>query len=367
MNTTKYSTKYNEITRLLLERLAKDKKNENIVFSPMSIVLLLGIVADAVQGKSRDEILGVIGGGFSFEELLTVLKEIQADATESGSLVSSNAVCIKDSISKSIRPEYKNRLKDTFDGKLFASADIVHDVNAWVKEKTNGMIENAADESMNHMLACLMNAIAFDAEWMEKYEDDDIHEDEFNNADGTLSEVQMLESSEDTYIEDEFFTGFVKPYKDKKYAFMALLPKKKSASFLHRAVNQIDFSKLLSEATYETVYVTMPEYKYDFGEDLTGLFKDMGVSTLFTPEADFSPMSSEWLKVDSIVHKAHIEVDRKGTKAAAVTMAFVVAGCAPSMDLKSVVLDRPFVYAIMNTETKLPVFVGLYNKAGNLL
>jgi len=100
---------------------------------------------------------------------------------------------------------------------------------------------------------------------------------------------------------------------------------------------------------------------------LTGLFKDMGVSTLFTPEADFSPMSSEWLKVDSIVHKAHIEVDRKGTKAAAVTMAFVVAGCAPSMDLKSVVLDRPFVYAIMNTETKLPVFVGLYNKAGNLL
>lgn len=75
-------------------------------------------------------------------------------------------------------------------------------------------------------------------------------------------------------------------------------------------------------------------------------------------------MSREWLKVDSIVHKAHIEVDRKGTKAAAVTMAFVVAGCAPLGGFKSVVLNRPFVYAIMNRETKLPVFAGIYNQAG---
>lgn len=364
MKTIEYNAKYNEIARLFLERFAKGKKNENIVFSPMSIILLLGIVADAVQGEARDEILDVIGGDFYYEDLLTVLKKIQAEATKTGSLMSSNAVCVKESISKSIRPEYSNRLKDIFEGKLFMSADIVRDVNAWVKEKTKGMIEKAADESMNQMMACLMNAIAFGAEWMEEYEDDDIHEDEFNNADGTVSEVQMLESAEDTYIEDEFFTGFVKPYKDEKYAYMALLPKKKkSASFLHRALNQIDFSKLFSEATYETVYVTMPEYKYDFGEDLTGLLKNMGISTLFTPEADFSPMSSEWLKVDAIVHKAHIEVDRQGTKAAAVTMAFVVAGCAPSMDFKSVVLDRPFVYAIMNTETKLPVFAGIFNQA----
>ena len=251
-----------------------------------------------------------------------------------------------------------------FGGKLFTSADIVRDVNAWVKDKTKGMIEKVADESMNQMLACLMNAIAFEAEWMEQYEEGDIYDGEFNNSDGTVSEVQMLNSSEDTYIEDEFFTGFMKPYKDEKYAFMALLPKKKkSASFLLRAIKQIDFSKLFNEAVYGTVYVTMPEFKYDFGEDLTGLCKEFGINTLFTPEADFTPMSSEWLKVDSIIHKAHIEVDRKGTKAAAVTMAFVVAGCAPSMDFKSVCLDRPFVYAIMDTETGLPVFTGIYNQA----
>ncbi len=364
MEIKEYSGKYNEIARLLMESFAKAKKGENIVISPMSILMLLGIAADAVQGKTRDEILDVIGNGMSYDDLLAVLKGIQLDSEKSGSLMSSNAVCVKESISGSISAGYPDRLKEVFAGKLFTSSDIVRDVNAWVKEKTKGMIEDAADESMNHMLACLMNAIAFEAEWMEQYEDDDIHEGDFYNADGTVSEVQMLESSEDTYIENEFFTGFMKPYKDEKYAFMALLPKKKkSASFLLRAMKQIDFTKLLGEATYGTVYVTMPEFKYDFSEDLTGLCKEFGISTLFTPEADFSPMSSEWLKVDSIIHKAHIEVDRKGTKAAAVTMAYVVAGCAPSMDFKSVCLDRPFVYAIMDTETGLPVFTGIYNQA----
>ena len=73
----------------------------------------------------------------------------------------------------------------------------------------------------------------------------------------------------------------------------------------------------------------MPEYKYDFGQDLTEICKELGIKSAFTPGADFSAMSTEWLRLDSIIHKAHIEVDRNGTKAAAVTMGMVMCGCAP--------------------------------------
>lgn len=364
MEIKEYTGKYNGITGKLFESFLKTKKGENILLSPMSVIMLLGMAAEAVDGKTRDEIVRVLCEDSSYEDCLAVLKEIQKLSIESESLMSSNVVCVKKDIYASITEGYEERLKENFDGKLISTDDIVKDVNEWVDKKTKGMIRNAADDSMNQMLACLMNAIAFEAEWMEEYEDDDIHEGDFNNADGTISEVQMMESSEDTYIEDDFFTGFIKPYKDENYAFMALLPKKKkSSSFLLRAAKQIDFSRLMEEATYGTVYVTMPEFKYDFGEDLTGLCKEFGINILFTPEADFSPMSKEWLKVDSIIHKAHIEVERKGTKAAAVTMAYAVAGCAPSKDFKTVCLDRPFVYAIMNTVTGLPVFTGIYNQA----
>jgi serpin B len=73
----------------------------------------------------------------------------------------------------------------------------------------------------------------------------------------------------------------------------------------------------------------------------------MGINKIFSPGADFSPLSNEMLKADSIVHKARIEVDRKGTKAAAATAMFLVAGCAPMSNPKVVRLDRPFINAII--------------------
>lgn len=357
MTIAEYRGKYNEITRALITSFAEAKEGGNIVLSPLSVIMLLGIAAGAVNGKARDEIMNVIGCHASYDEFMDLLKEIRTQAVESGSLVLLNAVCVKESISGSMAAGYPDHLKEIFDGNLFSSSDIVRDVNAWVKEKTKGMIEDAADESMNQMLACLMNAIVFEAEWLEQYEEDQIQEGNFQNADGTVTEVRMLKSSENTYIEDAFFTGFMKPYQDEKYAFMALRPKKR------RAFQQIDFAKLLDSATYGRVFVTMPEFRYDFGKDLTGLCKELGMNTLFTVEADFSPMSREWLHLDSIIHKAHIEVVRKGTKAAAVTAGYAVASCALSMEYKSVCLDRPFVYAIVNTQTGMPVVTGIYNQA----
>ena len=71
-------------------------------------------------------------------------------------------------------------------------------------------------------------------------------------------------------------------------------------------------------------------------------------------------MSSEWLKMDSILHKAHIEVDRQGTKAAATSIGVIEVGRA-LLNYKTVLLDRPFIFAIMHNSTALPVFTGILN------
>ena len=106
----------------------------------------------------------------------------------------------------------------------------------------------------------------------------------------------------------------------------------------------------------------MPEFTFSFEDDLTGFFKELGIRSLFSPDADFSPLTSEWIKADSIIHKAKIEVDSEGTKAAAATAMFAVAGCAPMFDAKEVILNRPFLFAIMHNETGLPVFTGCLNQ-----
>ncbi len=169
----------------------------------------------------------------------------------------------------------------------------------------------------------------------------------------------MLYSREKKYIENAFYKGFLKPYKGSDYSFMALLPGKKSSSFMKRALKELDFSGLFREATDTKVDVSIPEFTCDDTIQLTKLLGDMGIKTLFSSRADFSPMSAGPLKMESIIHKAHIEVDKRGTKAAAVTMGFV-AGCAPVMEeIKRVYLNRPFIYAIIHHETGLPVFAGI--------
>ena len=356
-----YEKEYNKITGELLERLNANNEGKNVIMSPMSIIMLLGILAESVGKDTRDEVIKVLGGKLSYEDVRDVLSKIQKDCMKTESLMSSNAVCVKEDIKDSILSDYIERLAETYDGKLFASSDMASDVNAWVEEKTRGMIKNAAGDSLKNVVACLMNAAAFEAEWEELYEKDYIYEEEFHNEDGSVVNVDMLHSKEYGWIENENLTGFIKSYKDEKYAFMALLPDEGVS--MKKVIKKLDFTGLFSNAEDEKVTVTMPEYKYDFGQDLTEICKELGIRSAFTPGADFSPMSTEWLRLDSIIHKAHIEVDRHGTKAAAVTMGMVMCGCAPMMKQRIVILDRPFIYAIMDTETKLPIFAGIYKNA----
>lgn len=72
--------------------------------------------------------------------------------------------------------------------------------------------------------------------------------------------------------------------------------------------------------------------------------------------ADFSPVTKEWLKGDKIIHKARIQVNEEGTRAAAIT-SFPMVGAA--FIEEELIFDRPFIYAIMNNTTGLPAFAGI--------
>lgn len=354
--------RYHRLTRQMLDECIAEHPGENVIFSPYSILALLTIAANASAGESREQIVKALGAD-SYESLLSDINRLQTKLAKTGQLSVANATLINASIADSIMPGYDEQLKKLFDGSLIVSKDMVSDVNAWVEEKTDGQIGQIANESMKAMLACLINAILFDADWKDKYESDDIYEDDFTNADGTTSEVQMLSSTEWRYLENDFFTGFAKPYKA-NYSYVALLPKKaKSKTFLKRAIKELNISELLqNEKKMETI-VKMPEFETAFEQDVTRICQNMGITEIFTPGADFSPMSSKWLKMDQIVHKAKVEVNRKGTKAAAVTMGVIRLGCAPDFkNIRFVRLDRPFLYAVVHNETGLPVFSGMVNQ-----
>lgn len=363
-NYSTYTDKYNELSRTLLRAVVEKEEKKNVVVSPMSVLAALCLIARATAGNTREEILSCISDEYSMDEMTNIIREITEKAGKTGELKNANAVGVDERIKDSINDDFIRNLKDAFSGELFASEKLEEDINNWVNEHTNGMIDKLIDGPVDDMIACILNAVAFEADWEKEYWEDDIYEDDFTNADGTVTEVEMLSSEEERYIEDGGYTGFLKPYKGKAYSFMALLPKHKTNRFMLHDLKTVDFTKLFNESIEVPVNVSMPEFKYTYGGDISDICRSLGMKQAFTPAADFSPMTTEWAKLDSIIHKAHIELDRKGTKAAAVTAAMVVCGCAlvPEDETKYVTLDRPFVYAIMHNETGLPIFTGVVNQ-----
>lgn len=363
-NNKTITERYNSTNRLLLQELVTKNPKGNLVFSPFSILMLLLIGSESTGGSTREEIAGFLGDKVPYEEIRKQLFMLNKELTSSPVLKSANAVCVRHDIKDTIAPTYITSLKKNLSGELFASRNMISDVNRWVYKKTRGMITEIADDSMRDILASLLNAVAFESKWQQSYEEDDIWDEEFRNADGSISDIPMLHSEEDCFICNDLFTGFTKPYKGVGFSFMALLPRDEDPKAILHAIEDIDFPELYKSQQYCPVEVAIPEFKYSCDCNLDSFMQKNGMTEIFSDHADFSPMSTEWLKFEKVLHKAVIEVDRKGTKAAAVTIAEIGIGGFMPLENPEVILDRPFLFAIVHDETGLPVFTGIVNQIG---
>jgi serpin B len=212
----------------------------------------------------------------------------------------------------------------------------------------------------------LVNAVAFDAEWQKKYEPEDVHKNIFNSIDGTKDSVDFMFSTEGTTISDDTATGFIKYYQGGEYAFAAILPDEELS--LKEYVNSLTpekFSKLLeSKTNEELIRAGMPKFSYDYSSKLNDSLISMGMPSAFDGDlADFGRMFDRSDPnfnnpyIDYVLHKTHIDVDEEGTRAAAATVVSM-KDCAVLVPEKKIILDRPFMYAIIDTKTNIPVFIG---------
>ena len=271
-----------------------------------------------------------------------------------------------------INLDYRDYIQKTFKAdfnNVKFGGDTHNQINKWVDEKTNHMIPTLFDQPFEpNTVMVLVNAIKFEAKWKTGYTDDQVVKREFKGADGNI-ETDMLSSREKGYFETDKATGFIKYYEGEEYAFVTILPKDEKANaneFLNSFTYE-DYKKFFESRTSAEVRALMPEFKSDYSAELNNPLKNLGVTDAFDEnKADLKGIANPAegnLYVTHVIHKTHIEVDRKGTKAAAATaVTMKVAGVAPMQDEpKEVICDRPYVYAIVDTVTMNPVFIGTVN------
>ena len=364
--------------QLFAKAVAEEGEHPNVLLSPTSIQLAFGMTENGANGETLEQMEQVIGGGVSIDEmnpLLCGLSERFRTAQDVKWNVA-NSIWFKDDGACSVKDEFAQKALSWYGADIWKAPfddTTLADINGWVNSETKGMIPEILDEIPPDARMYLINAIAFEGEWMKEYEESDILEGcSFTNADGSKTDVTMLYSTEERYFTLGNGTGFLRNYKGGEYSFMGLLPEEGTdldTYIAELAEEDADLAAAIRESEYGTVIVKIPEFTDDYDIEMSDMLTGMGMDIAFDPlRADFSNILETKdgedfpVCINRVLHKTHIEVDREGTRAAAVTaIEMADAACDPVVDPVHIYLERPFIYGIIDNETGLPVFLGCVN------
>lgn len=360
----------------LIKTINNKNGQSNYLISPYSIEMALAMLRDGAKGNTKDEIKTVIGD-----------RNIN-DVTIKNRISVANAVFIKNEYRNYVKKDYYNILRGKYNSEIlydeFKTPQVIND---WVNKKTNGMIPNILNNIDENFALGIANALAIDVEWNSPFDCSDTTNEKFTKADGKIIHTEMmhktLKYSGYKYLENVSAKGVIIPYKrynkttgeedyndDNNLEFVAILPNDNVNNYINNLTENalIDLLSSAREVTSDfEIKLALPRFKYDY--ELTK-FKDilmqLGINRAFDQTtADFTnimPKNEEVgnLYVGEAIHKTHIDLNEKGTKAAAVTyFGMYTSGMILEKESVKITFNKPFIYIIRDSKTNEMLFFGI--------
>ena len=343
---------------------ASNEEGKNTLISPLSVLVALSMTANGAAENTLVQMENVLG--MPVDELNGFIKAYSASLPrgEKYKLNLANSIWLDNGFPAN--DEFLQTNTDYYGTGIyerpFNDDKTLDEINDWVNKKTEEMIPEILDEIPEDAVMYLINALAFEAEWEEMYGEYSVRENEFTKENGEKQTIQMMYSIESKYISDENAEGFIKYYKDGKYAFAVLKPKEgMSVAEYVETLNGEKLNKTLSEAQSISINAGLPKFETEYDVEMSDILKAMGMTDAFDKNvADFTGISTlkgEELFIGRVLHKTFISVCEKGTKAGAATVVEVQDECAPMYE-KTIILDSPFVYMLIDCENNIPFFIG---------
>ncbi len=350
-----------------IELFKNSENGENTLVSPFSVMCALAMTANGADGETLSQMEETLG--MSAEKLNAYIHKYaeMLPQSEKAKLSSANSIWFAEEKGFTPNTDFLQLNADYYGASIYKAKfdnTTVRDINTWVNQKTDGMIKEVLKDLSSDAVMCLVNALAFEAEWGSVYYKNDVRTTTFTKADGTMQNVEMMYGDEGTYLEDENAKGFMKYYSGGGYAFAALLPDEGiSVSDYVQSLTGEKLKAILDGKQSCSVDTGLPKFKCECSYEMSDILKQMGMTDAFREEkADFSKLGSSTdgnIYINRVIHKTFIEVGEKGTRAGAATVVEMNAEGMPFTDeVKEVILDRPFVYMIIDTNANLPLFMG---------
>ena len=354
--------------KLLRKTTAKGK---NTLISPTSVALALGMTENGAKGNTLSQFEALLGGRMNLDALNKAFASERAvlKSTAGGKFLLANSIWYRDK-NMTVKRQFLQANADFFGAGAFqldfSGPATPEKINSWVSQNTDGKIDKMVEKIGPSDMMYLINTLYLEQDWKIPY---DGSTDSVFHAPGGDQTVKMMDSSE-TYLHAENAQGILKPLKDVRFAFVAILPDEKplaeypnSGALLDDYVAGFTCDKLLNllrSAGNDHTSAFLPKFKFACDLTLNDALISLGLSDAFDgSKADFSAMGSTSsdgnLYIKDVLHKTFIEVDELGIKAGAATKATIAVSSAP---VKPLVFDRPFLIAVVDTQTMLPVFLG---------
>jgi len=335
---------------------------ENVVFSPTSIQFCFALAALGAGGETRDQICNVLGLPTDDAGLLAFL---MSGNTPAEGLSVANAVFVDQKAT--LIPNYLEAVQRaaTVESLNFADGDAAAEIiNQMVREATKNMIAGIVDAAaVQNAVMVLVNAIHFAREWAEKLTL--IGDKEFKLDDGNTVKVPFISTGvkerKVLYAKMAGYQVVSLPYEGGNFNGVLVIPDDNvSVAKMVDSLTESGLQEAWSALRMQDVKLSFPKFKIKWEYELSILLKALGITNAFVPAlADFRYMCDQLLFASQVLHKAVIEVDEDGTRAAAVT-AVVMRSLSISIPIV-IDVDRPFLFAVVGKDGEIHFLTAVEN------
>ncbi|KFO88168.1 Alpha-1-antiproteinase 2, partial [Buceros rhinoceros silvestris] len=340
--------------------------DKNVFFSPMSISTAFATLAVGAKSSTLFQIFEGLGfDGLtetrirdiheSFQKVLAVLNCTDVNITLNIGNALFTAIEPLRTFSENIKKFYGAEISPS---NFHNPEEARKQINKYVEDKTKGKIPELIGHLDQSTVMVLVNYIYFKAAWEKSFDPLATYEDDFFVNTNASVKVSMMQSENDyNYHWDHSLSCEVVelPYQGTARALL-ILPDDGKMKQVEDALSKETICKWDSNLATRRLDLRLPKISISGSYDVKKLFKEMGITEVFSSNADLSGISgSRDLRVSQAIHKALLQVDEAGTEAAGATAITLTRILTPSVNIK---FNKPFLILISDKETSTTLFMG---------
>lgn len=344
--------------------------NKNVFFSPLSTYLALSMAYEGSKGETKKEFKNTLhlSRNSKSSDFINIINGPKSRGNSS--FILSNAVWVMRKYP--IEDRYKNVIQRNYSAHVFSinfskKDSAAAQINNWVLKSTKGLIRNMIEPSNidNQTKIVITSSVYFDGRWNEEFDKNQTKKGKFYTARDDTTPTDFMNKTEYlNYYENKQLQFVSIPYKGKQLSFCIILPAESiSIDSIENHLCPSFLDSLLRDMSYSKVKISVPKFKMETSYSLKKSLNSLGLQLAFTKKANFSGISKRReLLINSIKHKAYIDVNEEKTRAAATSIVSMISGSKTQINEKPKVFiaNHPFIFIILIMKTKGIIFIGKF-------